>query len=131
VAETQTVTELVLVAQQLKTTAKEVNLASLEANKAVVAHQNDATKAASSIKAVQTMTQFTEAKRVHTHAVVVVNKARTDLGACIERTAAARKEMKGLTTAASVAQTDAQKYKPQIVADARAMLVAELANSLG
>jgi chromosome segregation ATPase len=117
-ADTKTVSELVLVAHGFKTTAKEVNLAYLAANKAVVAHQNDATKAASSIKAVQLMTQFTEAKRVHKHAVAAVTKARTDLAACVERTAAARKETKGLTTAASVAQTDAQKYKPQVVADA-------------
>jgi hypothetical protein len=33
--------------------------------------------------------------------------------------------MQGFTTAASVAQTDAQNYKPQVVADARAMLVVD------
>jgi hypothetical protein len=73
----------------------------------------------------QLLTQFTEAKRVHKHAVAAVNKARTDLATCIERTAAARQDMEGPKTAASVAKTDAQKYKPQVVADARAMLVAD------
>jgi hypothetical protein len=117
----------VLVAHGLKITAMEVNLASVAANKAVVAHKNDATKAASSIKAVQLMTQFTEAKRVHKDAVTAVAKARMDVDACIKRTTAARKEMKGLMTAASVAQTDAHRYKPQVVADAREMLVADKA----
>jgi hypothetical protein len=125
VAETQTVTELALVSQRLKTAAKEIGVACAETNKAVAAHQHDATKVAYSITAVQVMTQFTEARRVHKHAAAAVNKAGTDLGACIERTAAARQEMQGFTTAASAAQTDAQKYKLQVVGGARAMLVAD------
>jgi hypothetical protein len=127
-ADTKTVSKLKLVAHGLLTTAKQVNLemvAANAANKAVVAHKNDVTNAAYSIKAVQLVAQFTEAKRVHKHAVAAVTKARTDLDACIERTAEARKEMQGLTTAASVAQTDAQNYKLHVVADARAMLVDE------
>jgi hypothetical protein len=103
------------------------NLEMGAANKAVMAHKNDVTKAAYSVQAVQLTKRFTEAKRVHKHAVTAVTKAQTDLDACIERTAAARKETKWLTPAASVAQTDAHNYKPQVVADARAMLVADKA----
>jgi hypothetical protein len=74
-ADTKTVSELRLVAHGLQATAKEVNLEMVAANQAVVAHKNDATKAAYSSKAVQLTTRFTEAKRVHKHAVAAVTKA--------------------------------------------------------
>jgi hypothetical protein len=50
--DTNTVSELKLVAHGLQTTANQVNLEMVAATKAVVAHKNDATKAAYSIKAV-------------------------------------------------------------------------------
>jgi hypothetical protein len=71
------------------------------------------------------MTQYVEARRVHTHASNATIHARTGLGACIERATAARQELQGLTTAASIAKMDAQKFKPQVIADARAMLLAD------
>jgi uncharacterized protein (DUF885 family) len=51
-ADTTTLSELRLMAHGLKTTAKEVNLEMVVANKVVVAHKNDATKVAYSVKAV-------------------------------------------------------------------------------
>jgi hypothetical protein len=96
------------VANGLRNTAKEVNLEMVAANKAVVAHKNDVTNATYSSKVVLLTAWFSEAKRVHKHAVAALTKAKTDLDACIERTAAARTKKQGFTTAASVAQTDAQ-----------------------